>query len=138
MAAIRYTFKVNERLKKEQHINTLFRTGKAYSVFPLRLIYIVADRPEGQPQVQVGFSVPKKKFKLSVHRHRVRRLMVEAWRLSKHELYSAIPPNKQLHLFIVHTHNELPEYEPIHTAVLKGIEKLKLAVIAPAQTQPDA
>jgi len=74
--------------------------------------------------VQVGFSVPKKKFRSSVHRHRIRRLMAEAWRLHKHTLYASVPNEHQMHLFLIFTDAAMPEYEVVKDAVVKGIEKL--------------
>jgi ribonuclease P protein component len=74
--------------------------------------------------VQAGFSVPKKKFKSSVHRHRIRRLVVESWRLHKHLLYEAVPADKQVHLFFVFTGKEMPEYEPVKEAVIKAVGQL--------------
>ncbi len=79
--------------------------------------------PKASP-VQAGFSVPKKKFRSSVHRHRIRRLMVEAWRLNKHALYDAMPTGQQMHLFLIFTDTKMPDYEPVKEAVIKGIEKL--------------
>jgi ribonuclease P protein component len=78
--------------------------------------------------VQAGFSVPKKKFRSSVHRHRIRRLMVEAWRLNKHTLYEAIALNQQIRLFLIFTDNKMPDYEPVKEAVVKGVEKLIMIV----------
>jgi ribonuclease P protein component len=72
-----------------------------------------------------GFSVPKKKMKLSVDRHRVRRLMVECWRLQKHELYAVIPQEQQYHLFILHTNTTIPDYADVHRATTEGIARLK-------------
>jgi ribonuclease P protein component len=74
--------------------------------------------------VLAGFSVPKKKFPRSVDRHRIRRLMVEAWRLNKHILNTAMPAGTQLHLFLIFTDTALPEYGVVKDAVVKGIEKL--------------
>ncbi len=74
--------------------------------------------------MQVGFSVPKKKFRSSVQRHRIRRLMAEAWRLHKHLLYAHIPEDRQLHLFLIFTDIKMPEYELVQAAVVKGIGKL--------------
>jgi ribonuclease P protein component len=76
--------------------------------------------------VRAGFSVPKKKFRSSVNRHRIRRLVVESWRLNKHLLYPAIPDDKQLHLFFIFTDIKMPEYETVRAAVVKGIGKLSL------------
>ena len=73
----------------------------------------------------VGFSVPKKKFKSSVHRHRVRRLMVEAWRLNKHMVYGDIPGELQLHMFFIFTDDKLPEYDTVARSMLLCIEKLR-------------
>jgi ribonuclease P protein component len=72
----------------------------------------------------VGFSVPKKKFKLSVDRHRIRRLMVEAWRLQKHAIYAALPADVQLHLFIVYTDKEMPTQELLMATMQKAIAQL--------------
>ena len=81
-----------------------------------------------------GFSVPKKKFRSSVHRHRVRRLIVEAWRLHKQPLYEVIPENRQMHLFFIFTDSKMPQYEPIKLAVIKGVEKLiTIAAKEPAE-----
>jgi ribonuclease P protein component len=72
----------------------------------------------------VGFSVPKKRFRSSVDRHRIRRLMVEAWRLNKHSLYPTLPADKQLHLFLIFTGDSLPEYTIVEQAMIKVMEKL--------------
>jgi ribonuclease P protein component len=74
--------------------------------------------------VRVGFSVPKKKFKSSVKRHRVRRLMVEAWRLQKNGLYEQIPADRQLHIFLLYTDIVLPTQELVTTCIGKAIERL--------------
>ncbi|MBS1772777.1 MAG: ribonuclease P protein component [Bacteroidetes bacterium] len=123
--AIRNTFKTYERLKREQHIDTLFRKGKAFSFAPLRFIYMLTERGAELSPVRAGFSVPKKKFRKSVQRHRITRLMREAWRLNKHSLYNIIPADKQLHIFIICTDNTEPTYESVTATIIKGVEQLK-------------
>lgn len=130
--AIRYTFKAYERLKREQHIDTLFRTGKAFSISPLRVIYLLVPRAAGLSPVQVGFSVPKKKFRKSVQRHRIRRLLVEAWRLHKHLLYPSVPAGSQLQLFIIHTGTDMPEMDTIQPAIVSAIERFSRQFAASA------
>jgi ribonuclease P protein component len=75
----------------------------------------------------VGFSVPKKKFRHSVQRHRITRLMREAWRLNKHSLYEAVPAETQLHIFIIYTDNTLPDFTTVQNVIIKGIEALTAA-----------
>jgi ribonuclease P protein component len=122
--AIRNTFKAYERLKREQHIDTLFRNGKAYSVLPLRFIYHIVQRGDELSPVRVGFSVPKKRFRKAVQRNRIKRLVREAWRLNKHLLYASLPAATQLHLFIIFTEGD-PDINIVTDAVVKGIERLK-------------
>jgi ribonuclease P protein component len=126
--ALRYTLGSDSRLKREQHIETLFRTGKAFSVFPVRVIWALPPRGEEASAVRVGCSVSKKKFKRSVDRGRVKRLLREAWRLQQHEISEAIPEGRQLHLFLIFTDAALPEYEAVYQAVGKGLAKLKKAL----------
>lgn len=123
--AIRNTLKAYERLKREQHIDTLFRKGKAFSVFPLRFIYLYAPRGAELSPVRAGFSVSKKKCRNAVNRNRVRRLMRETWRTQKHALYQSILPDQQLHLFIIYTDVTLPEYEALKATMAQGIERLQ-------------
>lgn len=73
--------------------------------------------------------MPKKKFRKSVQRHRLRRLMIEAWRLNKQELYEAVPEGQQLHLFILYASPEMLDYPTLATAVQKGIEQLKTVLV---------
>ena len=118
----------NRRLKREQQIQTLFRTGKAFSVFPLRIIWMLAPRGDADEFARAGFSAPKKKFKRAADRGRAKRLMREAWRLQQAALADAIPETQQMLVFLLCTHTAVPDYEAVFTAVGKGIEKLKKAL----------
>lgn len=100
----RFTLQADERLKLRNDIETLFRQGEAFSVFPLRVIFLLSsNNTAGISPVRVGFSIPKKRIKLANGRNRIRRLIKEAWRLQKHPIYSHIPAEMQLHCFLVYT-----------------------------------
>lgn len=122
---VRNTLGPDERLKREKQIETLFREGKAFSVFPLRIVWILAERTEGEKfPVRAGFSAAKKKFKRAVDRNRLKRLMRESWRIQKHPVYEKVPPGKQLHVFFLFTGNELTEQEHIHLLMQTAIIRL--------------
>ena len=76
------TFPKKEHLCGEIRINKLFSNGKAFIVYPLRVVYSVEQNSTDVP-VKVLVSVPKKRFKRAVKRNRLKRLMREASRLYK-------------------------------------------------------
>jgi ribonuclease P protein component len=121
----RYTLQAIERLKLRKQIETLFQTGEAFSVFPLRVVYSLNSLTATEiSPVRAGFSIPKKRIKKAVNRNRVRRLLREAWRLQKHALYQSIPDGQQLHCFLIFTGNEKLTFEEAKTAVKKLTDKL--------------
>lgn len=98
----RYTLNETERLKLRKQIETLFQTGKAFSVHPIRVLFLIVPRLPGEiSPVRVGFVIPKKRRKKAVDRNRIKRLLKESWRLQKHSLYAQIPESQQLHVFFV-------------------------------------
>ena len=76
------TFPKKEHLCGEIRINKLFSNGKAFIVYPLRVVYS-AEESSTDALVKVLVSVPKKRFRRAVKRNRLKRLMREAYRLNK-------------------------------------------------------
>lgn len=123
----RFTLQSSERLKLRKHIEALFQTGKAFSIVPIRVIFSFVDRANDEVSpVRAGFVVPKKRFKRAVDRNRLKRLMREAWRLQKHELYSEMQPEQQLHVFFVFNDNKIPDFKTVSQTMAAIIQKLKL------------
>ena len=121
----RYTLQAIERLKLRKQIETLFQTGEAFSVFPLRIVYrLIPSTDASASPVQVGFSIPKKRIKKAVGRNKVRRVLKEAWRLQKHPLYQAMPDGKQLQCFLIYTGPVLLTFAEAQTAIQKLQQKL--------------
>lgn len=79
---MQYQLKKEEKLKRKKLIEKLFTEGNTIKLFPLKLVFVPIALSQSE-NIQVGFSVSKKKIKLAVHRNRIKRLMREAYRLNK-------------------------------------------------------
>ena len=83
---MRQTFGKAERLKSKKLIEELFSSGKWLSEDPVRVVYKVT-RLNADGPLQAGVSVPKSVMKRAVDRNRFKRMMREAYRKNKKELY---------------------------------------------------
>jgi ribonuclease P protein component len=119
-----YTLGKQERLKSRKTIDLLFKAGKSFSIFPLRVIYQL-PKPRLNTtggKLQAGFTVGNKHFKKATDRNRIRRLMREAYRLQKNLLHAQLSENgEELNVFFVYTAKEKTTYETI-------LAKMKLAL----------
>ncbi len=80
-------FYKGEHLKKKKRIDQLFKEGVRKKFFPLAL-YFLTYTPDEDPYHRILISVPKKHFKKSVVRNKVRRRIREAYRKHKALLYN--------------------------------------------------
>lgn len=92
------TFSKKERVVSKKLIESLFEKGDSHSLaaFPLRVVYLQRERPQGEMPVQILISVPKKRFKHAVDRNRVKRQVRESYRYNKQAVWDITPEDKQL------------------------------------------
>jgi len=126
--AKQFTLGKNERLKSRKQIEQLFSEGKKFSVTPFRIFYLLDSlltTHNSQFAIQFGVAVSTKNFKRAVDRNRVKRLTREAWRLQKNELAEELKKvGKQLNVFFVYNHKELPDFNTVKEKVAVALKKL--------------
>jgi ribonuclease P protein component len=110
----------SEKLKSKKRFEHLFAQGKTISSFPLKLIFAKADLPKNV-NVQVGVSVPKRIFKSAVKRNRIKRLVREAYRLNKQDLFNNSEGNYAFLFLYLGT--EMPTYAGIVKNMLALLQK---------------
>ena len=104
-------FSKRERIVSQKQIDELFGGAGSHTraAFPLRAVYIIKEREEGVPPVQLLLSVPKRRLRHAVDRNRVKRQLREAYRLNKALLTDAMPCGKTVSLaFIWLADRQLP------------------------------
>ncbi len=118
------TFPKNEHLKSKKQIQALFHNGKAFSVFPLKVYYLIYSSAEVGTG-RVGFSVPTRHFKKAVDRNRLKRQMRETYRLQKKELTDFLCDNHlDLAVFFVYIDKSLADYAVLHEKMSVSLARL--------------
>ena len=115
-----------ERLKSKKLIKKLFEEGVSIKNFPFRLVYITTEKPP----IKSSFSVPKRNFKKAVDRNRIKRLIKEAYRLEKKNLFKTLSFNC---VFMI---TFLGKKEPTFSETQKKIGEL-LKLFIETQTRKD-
>ena len=121
-------FKKTERLCRRALIGKLFDKGVSFFEFPFKIIYLQIDATESLPPeipAQVLFTVPKRNHKHAVSRNRIKRLMREAYRKHKTELYNTLRTQNTQHVLVfIYTNREMPEYRQTERKIKLAIHRL--------------
>ena len=111
-----------EKLCNYHRIQALFREGRSIKKYPLKLLYLPADKSITPTQLLI--SVPKKKLKRAVDRNRIKRLIRESYRKQKHQLSSL---DRSYSLALIYMSDELASYEQIYALVGTLLKQLSLS-----------
>jgi ribonuclease P protein component len=83
-------------------------------------VYLATDLPEDVP-IQAGVSVTKRRFKKAVTRNRIKRLMREAYRLHKNDVFNTISTSYAF--MFLYIGKQEPTFEEIEKAMVRLLEK---------------
>ena len=119
----RYTFGKAEKLCSKLEIDALFKDGRSFKEFPIRVMYLRLE--DSSANAKVLISVPKKRFKKAVSRNHIKRLIRETYRLNKSELIEKWHNSgKYFALAFVYIGNEIPEFDDLTVVMKRVIDKL--------------
>lgn len=122
------TFQKVERLSGKASFEQLMSNGQSFFVHPFRIIWMLADAGQESP-VRIAFGVPKRNFKQAVKRNRIKRLMREAYRLNKHEAYSALEQKSvKIVVMIVYTQRDMPDFAQVKGKIILSLHRLLNAI----------
>ncbi len=114
-----------ERICKDNDIQALFGKGLGVSVYPYRVIFIFRHDDDHPVTVRLLVSVSKKRFHHAFKRNRVKRLIREAWRRNKGQLYEICQrDNISLDVALVYTATVIHSYEEMLAKTKKAVNEI--------------
>lgn len=121
---LRFTFTSDERLKRKKIIDALFEKGNSFYVAPLKVYHFETILPSKFPaQILIGAS--KRQLKKAVDRNRAKRLLREAYRKNKADLYFRLKTEqKQVAIAFIYQDNKLYDYLEVESFVKESLKRL--------------
>jgi ribonuclease P protein component len=121
-----HTFPREERLKSRKMIGRLFKEGRSFVSYPLRVVWLPFDENEGgAAPIQLAISVPKRAFKTAVGRNLLKRRIREAYRLNKSDVSRAFGfEERPVALMLVYVAKETLPYAEIERGMKKIVKKV--------------
>lgn len=109
------TFPKTEKMCGAISIDNLYKKGKRFVVWPMRITYLPSDTTE------VLIWASKSLFKKAIDRNQLRRLMREAYRLNKQLLIDA---DKHYQLAFNYVDKEKRDFQTVNKAMCKALKRL--------------
>ncbi|MDR1414468.1 MAG: ribonuclease P protein component [Odoribacteraceae bacterium] len=135
-ATPRHTFSKQERLYLKQRINALLAGGESFVSYPLRVIFRLSERLDGEPPARVAVSVSKKRFKRAVDRNRVKRLTREAFRLNKHHLHDLLPADQGADILLIYLAETIADFTKLEKTMKHAFKKMRGIMVAKGDNIP--
>ena len=121
----KFSLKKAERISLKKEIECLFKQGEVFISYPLRVVFL-KQKPFSDATVSILISVSKKKFKHSVKRNLMKRLIKEVYRLNKTSLIQHLQEKDNgLLIAFIFIGNELYKFNEIEIAMQKALNILK-------------
>ena len=119
------TLKKSERLCSHKIIDSLFTSGKSFTIFPFRVVWKKVELETNFP-AQVTLSVSKRVHKKAVTRNYIKRLMREAYRENKEILYQNLRDrNISIAIMIIYIDKNISTLPVTHDKIKVIFERFK-------------
>jgi ribonuclease P protein component len=120
----RFTLKKAERLTGKKIIDELFSEGKSFTVFPIRVFFMEKEFKDNFP-AKILIGAARTRLPNAVDRNKAKRLMREAYRRNKYQLYSVLKEkNKKLVLGFIYQADEIVPYTNLEAKIIVTLKRL--------------
>ena len=117
-------FPKKERLSGKKAIGELFKKGNNSFTYPFKILIHYNDTFIDS-HLRLLITVPKRNFKKSVDRNRIKRLIREAWRLNKSEAQQKMAESAfTVDVALVYASRTILTYKEIATKIILILQRL--------------
>ncbi len=121
----RNTLAKSQRLHSKKAIELLYKKGKSFLVYPLRVVYLVMPAIEGEHPVQAMFCASKRQLRHAVQRNTLKRHVREAYRLQQHHITELTQQlGKTIYISFNTVSPTIPEHDKIEKLVAKALNTI--------------
>jgi len=119
-----FSYNKKEKLKSRKLLDKVFKEGKTFTVFPLKMFYLQpAEKMDFH--IKTGVGVSGRNFKKAVQRNHVKRLLREAYRTEKTPLHNfLLQQNSQAVVFILYIDKTLPVFTTVKSKMPVALKRL--------------
>ena len=86
-----FSYNKQEKLKSKKQLDHVFKSGKNFTLFPVKVFFVFTEEQDNI--IKTGVGVSSRFFKKAVHRNRIKRLLREAYRTEKLPLHIFLNKN---------------------------------------------
>ncbi len=116
------SFHKKERLSSRNAIQSLFKEGESFVVYPYKVIY---QKLTAKDETAILITIPKRSFKKAAHRNLLKRRTKEAYRVNKYKLYNYLEEKKYaLNIGLIYIGTKEQPYEELSTKIILILNRL--------------
>ena len=119
-----------EKLRSRIAVDNLFKDGKAFIVYPLRVVFSARRVAEGEyAGCKFLITIPKKKIRHAVDRVLLRRRVREAYRLNRHTFLDKCHEEGVIvEVAFLYLSDRISAYAHIEERIKEALEKMTLKI----------
>ena len=119
------TFLKSERLCEKKLIAQVFEKGKSFYITPFKIVYFPVPFVSEFP-IKVLITLTTRNFKNATDRNRIKRIIREAYRKNKDQLYGVFKKEEKWAVAIIYTSKNIISFGEVEAKIILILQRLAI------------